>query len=145
MRHAICNYLMLICLKTFFRSQNSIIFQILGKMRILRFAQKCPYCSRNNLKSVNIHIDDVHKCKICNNWSESVKVILLWLFTHNSLDPDPSSYICFLSKDFLSFLFLFVFLVHEFDYYLIHILHQNIWSIRKCVKCSGFSIIYYLR
>ena len=126
-----------------FRRQNSIIFQILGKMRILRFGQKCPYCSRNNLKSVNIHIDGVHKCKIWNNCSERVKVILPWLFTHKSLGP--SSYICFLSKDFLSFLFLFVFLVHEFDYYLIHILHQNIWSIRKCVKCSGFSIIYYLR
>ena len=27
--------------------------------------QKCPYCSRNNLKSVNIHIGHVHKCKIC--------------------------------------------------------------------------------
>ena len=27
--------------------------------------QKCPYCSRSNLKSVNIHIGHVHKCKVC--------------------------------------------------------------------------------
>ena len=27
--------------------------------------QKCPYCSRSDLKSVNIHIGHVHKCKLC--------------------------------------------------------------------------------